>query len=732
MKIEDKQVEVHSRGVGEKIKYKVAQNAKIMKMLADSLYKDKVKAPVRELSTNALDGHVKAGCPDKPFDVYLPTKTNLEFRIRDYGCAMDREQLTEMYTTYGESDKSDSNDYNGCMGIGSKSPFAYANSFTTTSIYKGKKYVCINAKDTTGIPTLNFLADGVDTDEPDGIEISFAVKQEDCEKFAQAAASVYRYFPVTPNIKRGDCKIPDREYMFESEDGSWRIYENSEDSVAIMGYVAYPIERKFFSDQGSDDEDSHRSWYKYDDTPEAILLGMGIEMDFGIGEVEMDISREGLQYNDVSVNTIKAKLAEILTWLKAEMSKSYDDCDCLWDARIRHQDLSTGKMHRLEKLTKVQKPSFDGTDLTTQIEVEANDPEWKGITLIRFRDNDAPDTNNRRWGRKRARISRDDYVHNIGVPTTVNLPALRFYENDMDRGSYAAIQRQLEDADMGVVEAYLVKFEDDTAKSLFIKTMGFKDASYLHKTSDVPRLARKKAGKRENVFDFKISQASTDAYNYSSPRFAKDWWTGAEVDFTDGGLFVEINSYKCRSADLGDINSSQLGRMLKLLESLGVTIPSVYGVKTAVIKKYQKSDDWENVFVWLKRQLEEYLDTSPIANHLANIQEINSFKNDGKYKPVTKHLLHNSPLYIFQQKLDELEKVKDAHAAKCEKAHDLAEIIKFKLEGKAKYDLSGDEVEIKKRYEMLTVLDQWDVEREGNAEKCARYVSFVDSCEGDN
>ena len=731
MKIADKQVEVHSRGVGEKVQYKVAQNAKIMKMLADSLYKNKVKAPVRELSTNALDGHVKAGCPDKPFDVYLPTRLHLEYRIRDYGCAMDREQLTEMYTTYGESDKSDSNDYNGCMGIGSKSPFAYANSFTTTSIHKGKKYVCVNAKDTTGIPTLNFLADGEDTDEPDGIEIAFAVKQEDCEKFSQEAAAVYRYFDVKPNIKRGECTIPGREYMFESDDKSWRIYKNSEDSVAIMGYVAYPIERSYFSDQGSDEE-GHRSWYRYDDTPEAILLGMGIEMDFAIGEVEMDISREGLQYNDVSVGTIKARLAKILDWLKAEMSKSYDDCECLWDARLRHQDLSTGKMHRLEKLTKVQKPSFGGVDLTTQIEVENTSPEWAGITLIRFRDNDAPDANNRRYGRKRARISRDDYVHNISVPTTINLPKLRFYENDMDRGSYAAIQRQLEDTNIGVVEAYLVKFDDDAARDTFIKTMGFKDASYLHKTSDVPRLERKKAGKRENVFDFKIVHASVDSYNYSSPRFAKDWWDGTEVDFTDGGLFVEINSFKCRSADLGDINSSQLGRMLKLLESLGVTLPSIYGIKTAVCKKYEKSDDWENVFAWIKRQLESYLDSSPMANHLANIQEINGFSDSDKYKPVTKHLLHDSPLYNFQEKLDELGKVRTKHAAVCEKAHDLAEIIKFKLEGKAKYDLSAESEKIQKRYEMLTVLDNWDIERGSNAEKCARYVSFVDSCEGDN
>ena len=135
MKIQETGIDVHSRGVQGRSQYTIAQSAKMMEMLSNMLYKDKVKAPIRELSTNAWDAHIMAGTTSLVPEMHLPNHQDSEFRLRDFGTGLSPDDLENMYTTYGESNKSHSNDFNGCMGIGSKSPFAYVRSFTTTSYY---------------------------------------------------------------------------------------------------------------------------------------------------------------------------------------------------------------------------------------------------------------------------------------------------------------------------------------------------------------------------------------------------------------------------------------------------------------------------------------------------------------------------------------------------------------------------------------------------------------------
>ena len=711
MKLENTEIELHTRGLGTKHQYSVAQNAKIMKMLADGLYSDKVLAPVRELSTNARDGHVVNGNDDVPFDVYLPTKSNLEFRIRDYGCGMGYEQLTEMYTKYGESDKNESNDMNGCMGIGSKSPFAYSESFTTTSYFHGKKYVCVNSKDEDGIPVLQFMAEGEDTDEPNGIEVSFAVRAEDIFKFEEAAKKVYRYFPVRPNIKRGDIQISTREYMYESS--NWRIYKDSNESMAIMGWLAYPIEKKHFSKNSAD----KYSYGYYDDTPEVQLLNLGIEMDFEIGEIEMDIAREALQYTKRSSNMIKDRLGEILEFLKQEMNKSFDDCKSLWEARLRYQDLTKGKMRQLEKLAKIQTPTYNNIKLSEEIDLS----NLSGVHIVKFYSG---------MGAKKPR--REDRVSDFYPPTTIGLNKIAFYENDVERGAYSGCERLILDSSNSVDTIYLIRFDTEQAKTSFIQQMGWLDGSLLSKSSDLPKPEKVVGGKtqRDNVFEFQLNKANTTR---SSARFAKDWWKATEVEFGDGGLFVELNSFRCRHADGTEMQSVDIGRMIKLLEALGVQVPEqLVGVKTAVCKRYRNSPDWEDAFDWVKRQFDDYLKKKNLGEILANIKEIERFDRD-KYdyifhKPTHSIDLSTSPLKEFYDKLTELEAVKKKEGVKCENAKVLAEMLKYNLTGQAKYNLEAEETKIDNQYEMLGVLDSWKIKN--NVVKVARYIQFVDSCKG--
>ena len=130
--------------VGEVGDFKIKASAKAFSILSSGLYANKIRAIVRELSCNAVDSHVASGRTDTPFDVHLPNDLEPWFSIRDYGTGLSHEQVSSIYTTYFESTKTESNDYIGALGLGSKSPFAYTDNFTVTAIKDGKKGIYLS------------------------------------------------------------------------------------------------------------------------------------------------------------------------------------------------------------------------------------------------------------------------------------------------------------------------------------------------------------------------------------------------------------------------------------------------------------------------------------------------------------------------------------------------------------------------------------------------------------
>jgi len=348
MKLADRVIETHSAGVQSASGFTIAQTSKMFKILSDSLYSDKVMAVIRELSTNAYDSHVSAGNKN-PFKVTLPTAANPNFIVRDYGTGLSQADMENLYTTYGASNKNDSNDFVGCLGLGSKSPFAYTKSFTTSSYFNGKKYTYIAAIDDNGVPTLN-LFNVCETDEANGLEISFAVKQYDFTEFSQKAIRIFHYFKMKPIIEGGVIpSLKDHAYSNKniviSGDG-WRVCRLSNDNnhypstyhhidsgiVALMGNIAYPVVASQLVGEQKADQPEHiakwnrafgkadiDSWKSF--VTEILNQNLYLELDFGIGELEMDVSREGLQYTKAVIKALREKTQGIYLEMKQEFSK---------------------------------------------------------------------------------------------------------------------------------------------------------------------------------------------------------------------------------------------------------------------------------------------------------------------------------------------------------------------------------------------------------------------------
>ena len=160
MLLADKTFETHHKGIASTNQFSIQTSSKMFHILSNSLYSDKVMAVIRELSTNALDAHISAGNKN-PFKVTLPTSANPLFMVRDYGTGLSQADMESLYTTYGASNKNNSNDFVGCLGLGSKSPFAYSKSFTTTSYFNGKKYTYVAAIGADGVLVVRVQHPGI-------------------------------------------------------------------------------------------------------------------------------------------------------------------------------------------------------------------------------------------------------------------------------------------------------------------------------------------------------------------------------------------------------------------------------------------------------------------------------------------------------------------------------------------------------------------------------------------
>jgi len=305
--------------VGEVGEFRIRNSAKAFNILSSGLYANKIRAIIRELSCNAVDSHTAAGKADTPFDVHLPTSLEPWFSIRDYGTGLNHEQVTNIYTTYFESTKTNSNDFIGALGLGSKSPFSYTDNFTVTAIKDGRKGVYTAFINEAGVPSIALMAEEDSTD-PAGVEIKFAVEERyDFEKFRSEARTVYTYFGLRPVVSGPDFEFKNVEYESENIIPGVHSYKDTRTSRAIMGNIAYPIDIP--------NPESNLGAL-------ASLLNCGLEMHFAIGELDFQASREGLSYIPQTIESIKSKLAELNNKLTDVLAQEANAIGNNWDRAL--------------------------------------------------------------------------------------------------------------------------------------------------------------------------------------------------------------------------------------------------------------------------------------------------------------------------------------------------------------------------------------------------------------
>lgn len=169
--------------------FKIENTPHMMEILSKKLYTNPTQAVIRELVCNAIDAHKAANNTDK-VEVYAPSVLDPVFIVKDFGTGLSEEDVVSLYTTYGASTKNKSNDYIGCLGIGSKSPFALTDEFTVVSRYNNvaTTYHCYKQQ---GLPVCTKLS-SVATDEHNGLTISVPIDEDIVHNFQDEMKTFFK------------------------------------------------------------------------------------------------------------------------------------------------------------------------------------------------------------------------------------------------------------------------------------------------------------------------------------------------------------------------------------------------------------------------------------------------------------------------------------------------------------------------------------------------------------
>ncbi|MHB1666030.1 ATP-binding protein [Thiomonas sp.] len=309
---------VDTRGLGEESGFRIQANAKAFQALSSTLYSDKIAAVLRELGCNAQDSHKAAGIR-RPIVVKLPNAINPEFYIQDFGIGMSHAQVKGLYTTYFASTKDDSNDEVGAFGLGSKSPFAYTDSFTVETVKRGVHRVYGVFIGPSGNPRIASVDRRRATKNwASGVKIGFMVQPHDVQQFQDKALEVFQWFDPLPKLLGVEERPQPPVLRFRSTRlGIATVQRPTNRVYVVMGGVQYPVPDDLL---------------KQMDTPALgpsakpqPFFNLGYDkvayLFAEIGEVEVAISRETLSYTKTSIAGLK-KLAESA---RAEVLQLVDD-----------------------------------------------------------------------------------------------------------------------------------------------------------------------------------------------------------------------------------------------------------------------------------------------------------------------------------------------------------------------------------------------------------------------
>jgi len=697
--------------VGQIGEFRIRNSAKAFNILSSGLYANKIRAIIRELSCNAVDSHIAAGRSGTPFDVHLPNQLEPWFAVRDYGTGLSHDQVNNIYTTYFESTKTDSNDYIGALGLGSKSPFSYTDNFTVTAIRDGRKGIYTAFINDQGIPSIALMAEE-QSDEPSGVEVKFSVNDYyDYRKFVDEARYVYTYFalrPVISGVERFDFLTLDydaRDIVPGVHQIKGSMYGRR--SMAVMGNIAYPIDVPQAEQNLG---------------PLAKLLSCGLELHFGIGELDFQASREGLSYIPQTIDSIKRKLAELNAVLADNLKAEADAIDNLWEramflAQRKNNDLWSAAVKDYGVIATFDPSTYTGT-VNQRVRLDTLENKYN-IHISGLQKDPSRTT-----------------FHSLKIETVygeldanghrTSHQEWRFPVNTFDHYIISDVKRGVKER----IKHHYRNVKAQTTRNIFVlepanKDLPMKVAEFFEAINGTPTAQRVMA----SALDEKPRASSNSFGSASVLRLVESrrsryntamvWHNAgsvADYDQTKNYYYVEMSGWNAVG-----IPAKSIKDFNEWVTRADLGVDSIYGVRTKDIPTVRKQKNW----IELGKFIRDKLLAMDMNNVMGLVKESIDFKN--KFKYTSAKLNPNSPYYQLYAEF------KDINSIDSDKQYWIKQLCK--VYGVVIANVNTEELiaqyqkkveAVWNRYPMLSQLSSYGV----NVDVVVDYINMVDQTKG--
>jgi hypothetical protein len=584
------QREVADGGVTSAVAFGISQKNSgwIMRILRDSIYSDKLLAVLREYGANAWDAHRMVGKSDVPIQVTLPTDTDRILRIRDFGPGLSKSQVLELYTQYGESTKRCDNNAVGMLGIGCKSGFAYADSFTVTSWHAGMVRIFVASMDAKGDCFMKMLNEEACDEAMTGVEVSLAIRSDDVYDCTNKARGLYRYFTPQPVINTTLEPLPTP--MFGGSGLTHgTLWQGHNSWTALMGCVPYPVATHQLS--GVEGYDPR------------MLSQVAGALFFKVGDLEINASREGLAYDDKTKKALVNKINDLVEEFVKKAIKDIETSKASsWEKRIKGQMLRTMNL-----------PVPDRCQALCEYYVHIRDafkkPQEKPLTF--------------------------DLINQSKAEASYIMvePGTRILWRDDDR---TIVGYQMSGYDL-IVRPHTGRTLDEAkkefaeiCKALKIEGITTGDLSTLA-WFPPPEKKKRQKNSKHTVRTFRLLPTARDYKPYS-----EHWETETEREPTKNDVFVLITNFKDVDPSVNFYNQYTADKAL--CDAFGYTMPEVYGYKTSEKKpvdpKKCKGTEYK---VWRKKLVAEICAKVDVARQLTHYEwQRNACFGNGYYGNVAR------------------------------------------------------------------------------------------------
>jgi hypothetical protein len=575
-------------GVGAGRSFTVDFNAKLARMLSKGIYQNVIRAPIRELSCNAIDSHRAAGKRDTPIRVHLPNNLEPYFEVQDSGVGLSDDGIYSLFTCYGGSDKDGNNDDIGGFGLGSKAPFAYTSSFNVTSIYMGIKRHYVMHKDELGKPHVTPMGEEV-TSELNGVTVRVPVKPTDFRAFCENAQETFRWFDVPPQVTgNSNYQLPKSEFETGFNFPMWSLLKNNSNdyyynrlgAMVLMANVAYPLRADSLSSR------FHR------------LVSYPIIIRFNNGELEPAVSREDLNYDEHTVQVLEMRLDQVIRDMGAAVEARISQAATMWQARVALVDMQNNRA-TAEMLRTIQSAGYT--------------PKWRG------QDVDADGY--LYWSKEFNKANPAPHILHVSETyraksvTEIRVgPKVTFVLKDCADAS--ARCREAFYKNNSTKRVYLIEGVNANNDGGWNATACDQVKKWLSYVGDPETILASSLPKPEKrIMTFKGMAWTGRGTDYYRSKKSANWDGEKNLTTTQGGYYVTVEGMTPWKRDLGDLD---LATIREHAITLGILKRSdvIWGINKTNTRLIEGNSSWKEIHHHVKAAVEKLIATHNVAQIL--------------------------------------------------------------------------------------------------------------------